>query len=85
MSVWAMAFSMAAMSNTWLRNWNVDPSVQAKVAAVPFRSIILFWEGLGKYLVSDKEKKVFLSETREVMKTVSVLSRVEMLFPSQLL
>lgn len=65
LSARAMASRVTAKCNTWLRNWEVDPLAQAKVAGVPFRGISLLGEGTDKNLVEDKDKKKALQSRKE--------------------
>lgn len=61
----AMAYSVTARRNTWLRCWEADPSAQTKLAAVPFTGFHLFGEVLDRYLVEDKDKKKVLPSKKK--------------------
>lgn len=61
----AMAYSVAARRNTWLRCWEADPSAQTKLAAVPFLGFNLFGDALERYLVEDKDKKKVLPSKKK--------------------
>ncbi|KAJ6658850.1 hypothetical protein lerEdw1_019773 [Lerista edwardsae] len=64
LSARAMAGSVAARRNTWLRQWDMDATSQAKVVGIPFKGDKLFGEDLVPLLVETKGKKQALP-TRE--------------------
>lgn len=65
----AMSYNVIARQNTWLRNWEVDSSAQAKVSAVAFRGVNLFGHTLDCCLIEDKDKKKVLPSKRKESKS----------------
>lgn len=60
-----MTFSITARRKSWIRDWDADSSAQAKVAAISFKGINLFGEGLKMYLTEDKDKKKVLPSKKK--------------------
>lgn len=67
LSARAMAASVTARRNIWLRHWDVDAGSQSRLVGVPFKGSKLFGEALDPILIENRDKRKVLPSNRKVL------------------